>query len=286
MFSNWVTQFATASQRIFEVLDTPSEAKDDPGAIPCPDITGEIEMKDVWFGYNPYNPVIKGISMKIEPGEKIGIVGRSGSGKTTLINLPCRFYDAQGGEVRIDGVNVQKFRRSELLQHIGLVLQESFLFRGSVKDNIAYGKPGASYEEILSASRAANCHDFIMNLPEGYDTQLGERGAGLSGGESQRISIARALLCNPRILILDEATSNVDTESEQEIQEALKIIGTGRTVIYIAHRLSTLKDADRIYVIDSGKIAEFGTHEELMRRKGIYYKLVKVQTGLASLELD
>jgi ATP-binding cassette subfamily B protein len=286
MFSNWVTQFATASQRIFEILDMPSEVQDDPDAIDCPYISGAIEMDDVWFGYDPYNPVIKGVSLKIEAGEKIGIVGRSGSGKTTLVNLLCRFYEIQRGEIKIDGVSIRRFKRPEILQHIGLVLQEPFLFRGSIKDNIAYGMPDATWEDILNASRAANCHDFIMKLPEGYDTQLGERGAGLSGGEKQRLSIGRALLFNPRILILDEATSSVDTESEQEIQRALRIIGEGRTVISIAHRLSTLKDADRIYVIDSGRLAEFGTHEELMERQGVYYKLVKIQTELASLELD
>ena len=286
MFSNWVTQFATASQRIFEILDMPSEVQDDPDAISCPHISGAIEMNDVWFGYDPYNPVIKGVSLKIEAGEKIGIVGRSGSGKTTLVNLLCRFYEIQRGEIKIDGVPVQRFKRPEILRHIGLVLQEPFLFRGSIKDNIAYGMPEATWEEILNASRAANCHDFIMKLPEGYDTQLGERGAGLSGGERQRVSIGRALLFNPRILILDEATSSVDTESEQEIQRALRIIGEGRTVISIAHRLSTLKDANRIYVIDSGRLTEFGTHEELMKRQGVYYKLVKIQTELASLELD
>ncbi len=286
MFSNWVTQFATASQRIFEILDMPSEVQDDPDAISCPQISGAIDMDDVWFGYDPYNPVIKGVSLKIEAGEKIGIVGRSGSGKTTLVNLLCRFYEIQGGEIKIDGVPVRRFKRPEILQHIGLVLQEPFLFRGSIKDNIAYGMPGATWEDILNASRAANCHDFVMKLPEGYDTQLGERGAGLSGGEKQRVSIARALLFNPRILILDEATSSVDTESEQEIQRALRVIGKGRTVISIAHRLSTLKDANRIYVIDAGRMVEFGTHEELMKRQGVYYKLVKIQTELASLELD
>ncbi|MBU2495426.1 MAG: ABC transporter ATP-binding protein [Candidatus Omnitrophota bacterium] len=286
MFSNWVTQFATASQRIFEILDMPSEVQDEPDAISCPHISGAIEMSDVWFGYDPYNPVIKGISLKIKAGEKIGIVGRSGSGKTTLVNLLCRFYEIQRGEIKIDGVSVRRFKRPEILQQIGLVLQEPFLFRGSIKDNLAYGMPGAGWEDILNASRAANCHDFIMKLPEGYDTQLGERGAGLSGGEKQRVSIARALLCNPRILILDEATSSVDTESEREIQRALRIIGAGRTVISIAHRLSTLKDANRIYVIDSGRLVEFGAHEELMKRPGVYYKLVKIQTELASLDLD
>jgi len=285
MFSNWVTQFATASQRIFEILDMPSETLDAPDAIDCPDIRGDIEFKDIWFGYDPYNPILKGISLKIQAGEKIGIVGRSGSGKTTLINLLCRFYDVQRGRILIDGEDIRHFKQTQLLQHLSLVLQEPFLFRGSVRENIAYGRPEATFEEILNASKAANCHDFIMKLSEGYDTPLGERGAGLSGGEKQRISIARALLCNPRILILDEATSSVDTESEQEIQRALEVIGRGRTLISIAHRLSTLKTADRIYVIDRGQLVESGNHAELMGKQGTYYRLVQIQSTLASLDL-
>ncbi|MFH0796566.1 MAG: ABC transporter ATP-binding protein [Candidatus Omnitrophota bacterium] len=285
MFSNWVTQFATASQRIFEILDTPSDMVTNPDALPCPDIRGDIELDNVWFGYDRYKPVIKGISLKISAGEKIGIVGRSGSGKTTLVNLICRFYDAQRGAVNIDGTDVTRYRRSEMLRHIGLVLQEPFLFRGPVKDNIAYGNPGATLDEIINAAYAANCHGFIMRLAEGYDTRLGEGGAGLSGGEKQRVSIARAFLCNPKVIILDEATSSVDAESEQEIQRALEIIGQGRTVISIAHRLSTLKNADRIYVIEDGKLMEFGTHEELSQKKGVYARLVMIQTQLARLEL-
>jgi len=286
MFSNWVTQFATASQRIFEILDTPSDVVTNPDALPCSDIRGDIELDNVWFGYDRYKPVIKGVSLKISAGEKIGIVGRSGSGKTTLVNLICRFYDAQGGTLKIDGADVTRYRRSEMLRQIGLVLQKPFLFRGQVKDNIAYGNPGATLEEMINASYAANCHGFIMRLAEGYDTRLGEGGAGLSGGEKQRVSIARAFLCNPKIIILDEATSSVDTESEQEIQRALEIIGRGRTVISIAHRLSTLKNADRIYVIDDGRLMESGTHEELLNKKGVYARLVMIQTQLAKLELE
>lgn len=282
--SNWLSGFLAASQRVFDILDTPPAMEDQPDAKPLDRVTGSIELDRVTFGYDPYNPVIKDVSMRIDPGQMIGIVGKSGSGKSTLINLICRFYDIQKGSVRIDGRDVRELRRQDLRRHIGLVLQEPFLFRASIAENIAYGRPDATPQEILDAAKAAYAHDFIMRQPLGYDTQLGERGAGLSGGERQRVSIARALLCNPAILILDEATSSVDTESEQEIQRALAVLCRGRTTIAIAHRLSTLKGADRIYVIDDGRVAEFGSHGELMDQKGIYYKLVKIQTELARLE--
>ncbi|MBI4551326.1 MAG: ABC transporter ATP-binding protein [Candidatus Latescibacteria bacterium] len=282
--SNWLTSFMTSSQRVFEILDTDPGLHDNPKAVKMPALRGEIEFDHIVFGYDPYNAVIKDVSFTIEAGRMIGIVGRSGSGKSTLINLLCRFYDVQEGAVRIDGVDVRNIRREDLHRHIGLVLQEPFLFRASVAENIAYGKPDATFEEIMNAAKAANAHDFIMRLPAGYDTRLGERGAGLSGGERQRVSIARALLCNPAILILDEATSSVDTESEQQIQEALTVLCKGRTTIAIAHRLSTLRGADCIYVIDNGRLAEFGSHTELMRQEGIYHRLVQIQTQLASLE--
>lgn len=286
MFSNWATQFVASCQRIFEILDTPTEVSDPPDAIPCPEMRGEIEFRNAWFGYDRYNPVIKGVSLRISAGEKIGIVGRSGSGKTTLISMICRFYDPQRGKILLDGNDVLKLKRSDVLDHIGLVLQEPFLFRGSVRANLTYGKPDATTEEILAASKAAQCHDFIMNLSNGYDTYLGERGAGLSGGERQRLSIARALLRNPSILILDEATSSVDTESEQRIQEALKVISRGRTVISIAHRLSTLKDADRIFVMDNGRLIEEGDHVRLMALGGVYHGLVRIQAQLSKLETE
>ncbi|MBI5394310.1 MAG: ABC transporter ATP-binding protein [Verrucomicrobia bacterium] len=282
--SDWLTEFLSSSQRVFDILDTPAEPNDAPDSQPMPAVRGQIGFDAVTFGYDPYNAVIKDISLSIEPGQLIGIVGKSGSGKTTLINLLCRFYDVQKGAIRIDGVDVRQMRRDDLRKHIGLVLQEPFLFRASIADNIAYGRPDAAPHEIMDAARAANAHDFIMRQPAGYDTQLGERGAGLSGGEKQRISIARALLCDPSILILDEATSNVDTESEQEIQKALAVLRKGRTTIAIAHRLSTLRGADRIYVIDQGRVAETGDHEELMAKKGIYHKLVMIQTRLTKLE--
>jgi ATP-binding cassette subfamily B protein len=207
----------------------------------------------------------------------IGLVGQSGSGKSTLINLICRFYDPCEGSVRIDGVDIRHLALSDYRRHIGLVLQEPFLFFGTIADNIAYGKPEASREEIVAAARAAHAHDFILRLPQGYDSLVGERGQGLSGGERQRISIARALLINPRILILDEATSAVDTETEQEIQRALDNLVQGRTTIAIAHRLSTLQRADRLVVMEQGQLVEQGRHEELMQRQGVYWRLYEAQ---------
>ncbi|NUN94897.1 MAG: ABC transporter ATP-binding protein [Candidatus Omnitrophica bacterium] len=284
LFSNWVSSFVTSSHRIFEVIDNNPSLRDRADAEPLGRVRGNIEFRNVTFGYDPYNPILHNVSLDIEAGATIGIVGRSGSGKTTIINLVCRFYDPQEGEVLLDGRDLRDMRREDLRRHVGLVLQEPFLFRATVSDNIAYGKPEAEYIEILNASRAANCHDFIMRLPSGYDTRLGERGAGLSGGERQRVSIARALLCDPDILILDEATSSVDTESETQIQEALAALCKGRTTIAIAHRLTTLRGADKIYVIDNGRVAESGSHRELMERGGIYFHLVEMQTQLASLE--
>jgi ATP-binding cassette, subfamily B, bacterial len=284
MFSNWVTGFLSAGQRIFEVLDANVSVKDDAQAVEVPRIDGSIEFRNVVFGYDPYQPVLKGVDFQIQPGSFVGIVGKSGSGKTTLVNLINRFYDVQQGEVLIDGVNVRDMRQSDLHRDIALVLQEPFLFSATIAENIAYGRPEATMEEIVDAAKAANAHDFITRRSAAYDTKLGEQGAGLSGGERQRISIARALLCNPRILILDEATSSVDTESEQEIQRALAVLCKGRTTIAIAHRLSTLKNSDWIYVVDQGRIAESGTHDGLMEQGGIYHRLVKIQTELTRLE--
>ena len=217
----------------------------------------------------------------IRPGEKIGIVGRSGSGKTTLVNLISRFYDVESGRVLLDGVDVRELASGDLRRHVGVVLQEPFLFRGTICDNLVYGRPDATAEEAITAARAAQAHDFILHTPLGYDTWLGERGAGLSGGERQRVSIARALLYDPKVLILDEATSSVDTESEKSIQEALRVLARGRTTIAIAHRLSTLRDSDRIFVFDHGRLIEQGTHNELMRLDGKYAKLVKIQSQIA-----
>jgi ATP-binding cassette subfamily B protein len=284
LLSNWFSSFTTATHRIFEILDTEAQIKEPSYGKNLKDIQGTIEFDRVSFGYDPYQPVIKDISFKINEGETIGIVGKSGSGKTTIINLICRFYDIQKGNIYIDGQNVKDILSSELRKHIGLVLQEPFLFRGTIAENISYGKPDADLKEIINAAIFANAHEFIMKMPNGYDTWLGERGAGLSGGEKQRIGIARALLCNLPILILDEATSSVDTESEKKIQDALSYLVKGKTTIIIAHRLSTLKDVDRIYVIDDGRIVESGNHQHLMEIKTVYYNLVKIQTEPAKIE--
>ena len=285
MFSNWVTGFLSAGQRVFEVLDSSLTLPEPPNPVRVASVKGSVELRNVTFGYDPYRPILKNVSLTIEPGKFIGIVGKSGSGKTTLVNLICRFYDVQEGEVLVDGVDVRAIASEDIHRNVGLVLQEPFLFRASIAENIAYGRPQAQPQAIMDAAKAANAHQFIARRPNGYDMKLGENGAGLSGGERQRISIARALLCDPRILILDEATSSVDTESEQEIQKALSVLCKGRTTIAIAHRLSTLKNSDKIYVIDDGKIAEEGSHEELLAKQGIYHKLVKIQTELTKLEV-
>ena len=220
------------------------------------------------------------MNFKAAPGEMIGLVGKSGAGKSTTINLICRFYEPDAGSILIDGVDYRDIQLQSLRNQIGIVLQEPFLFNGTIADNIRYGKPDASFEEIMVAAKAANAHNFILSKPDGYDTMVGERGSKLSGGERQRVSIARAILHNPRILILDEATSSVDVETEKQIQEAIGNLIRGRTTFAIAHRLSTLRNADRLIVVDKGEIAEMGTHEEVMEKKGAFYPLVETQTAI------
>jgi ATP-binding cassette subfamily B protein len=272
-----VTQKAAAgAKRIFDILDHVSSVPEATNPVHLERIEGRINIKDVGFRYGN-RAVIRGLNLEIKPGEMIGLVGHSGSGKSTLVNLICRFYDVSEGAILVDGVDIRSLPISEFRRNIGLVLQEPFLFFGTIADNIAYGKPGATREEIIAAARAAHAHEFILRLPHGYDSMVGERGQTLSGGERQRISIARALLIDPHILILDEATSSVDTTTEKEIQKALDNLVQGRTTIAIAHRLSTLRQADRLVVLDRGQIVEIGPHDELLARRGAYYRLYQAQ---------
>ena len=274
---------ATSAERVFDVLDTHPEVIDQPGAMLMPPIEGQVEFRGVHFGYEEDKPVIEDLNFTVEPGEMIGLAGHSGAGKSTLINLICRFYEPQEGAILIDDHDTRQVNLQSLREQIGVVLQDPFLFNGTVADNIAYGHPESSLEQTVAAAKAANAHDFIMNMPDGYDTMVGERGTRVSGGERQRLSIARAILRNPRILILDEATSNVDTQTEAQIQEALERLVQGRTTFAIAHRLSTLKNAHRLLILDKGKLAEIGTHDELIAQDGIYANLCRMQTEMSKL---
>ncbi len=275
---------AAGTKRIFEILDHVSSVPEPTEPVKVQNIQGEIKLTNAAFRYGN-RLVIKNLSLTIKPGEMIGLVGQSGSGKSTLVNLICRFYDLSEGSVELDGVDIRRFMLADYRAHIGLVLQEPFLFFGTIADNISYGRSDATRSEIISAARAAHAHEFILRLPQGYDSLVGERGQGLSGGERQRISIARALLINPKILIMDEATSSVDTETEQEIQKALDNLVKGRTTIAIAHRLSTLKRADRLVVMEQGEKVEEGSHDELMARQGAYWRLYQAQAHQAELGL-
>ncbi len=279
-----VTQKAAAgAKRIFDILDHVSSVPESQNPVHLERIEGRIDIRNIGFRYGN-RAVLRGVDLSIRPGEMIGLVGHSGSGKSTLVNLICRFYDVSDGAILVDGVDIRSLPITEYRRHIGLVLQEPFLFFGTIADNIAYGKPGATREEIIAAARAANAHEFILRLPHGYDSLVGERGQTLSGGERQRISIARALLIDPQLLILDEATSSVDTSTEKEIQKALDNLVRGRTTIAIAHRLSTLRQADRLVVLDKGQVVEVGQHEELLAREGAYYRLYQAQQRQAETE--
>ena len=274
---------ATSADRVFEILDTPPSVADKKDAVALEKVQGNVEFRDVYFSYDTEKNALNGVSFHAEAGEMIGLVGHSGAGKSTLINLITRFYDASDGTIEIDGHNIQDIKVKALRQQVGVVLQDPFLFQGTIAENIGYSKPGATRHEIVAAAKAANAHDFIIKFPDGYDTMVGERGARVSGGERQRISIARAILKNPRILILDEATSSVDTETESKIQEALERLVRGRTVFAIAHRLSTLKYADRLVVLKDGEVDEIGTHEELLAKEGTYAGLCSKQTELSKI---
>ncbi len=281
--NEWLTRSMTAAERIFEILDTQTEVPEAESPVQMSEIRGEIELRDVTFGYEKHSPVIKGMSLKIAAGEMIGLVGHSGAGKSTTINLATRLYDADEGRILVDGVDIRRIPLAQLRSQIGVVLQETFLFSGTVFENIAYAKPEAGPEEVLAASKMANAHDFIMTRADGYDSEVEEGGGNFSSGEKQRLAIARAILHNPKILILDEATSSVDTKTEKQIQEAITRLVEGRTTIAIAHRLSTLRDADRLAVVDKGEIKELGSHEELVAKEGIYHELVKTQTEMTSV---
>lgn len=274
----WYTDCMNSAQRMFEIIDAVPEVKEAPEPVRPENFRGEIELKNVTFGYEAHKPILKDISFHVNAGEVFGIVGRSGAGKSTLVNLISRLYDTQEGEVLVDGINVKQYGFRELRKSVAMVSQETYIFMGTVAENIAYARPEASREEIIRAAVQANAHDFICKMPEGYDTLLGSSSRSLSGGEKQRISIARAILADPQILILDEATSAVDTETELAIQKSLERLEKGRTVLSIAHRLSTLRNATHLIVLDDGRLTESGTHEELLAKKGTYYKLSELQT--------
>jgi ATP-binding cassette subfamily B protein len=276
-----MSRATTSAHRVFEVLDTEPEVTDAPQPVRLEPVRGRVTFEHVTFAYDGVRQVLRGLSFDVAPGELIGLVGSSGGGKTTIVNLIARFYDVTGGAIRIDGVDLRRLETGHYRRQIGMVLQDPYLFHGTILENIRYGLPEASLDEAVRVARAANAHDFICKLQHGYDTVVGERGHTLSGGERQRVSIARAILHDPRILILDEATSSVDTETEREIQEALERLIAGRTVFAIAHRLSTLRKASRLFVIEDGRLAESGTHHELLAQPdGRYRRLYEMQLQL------
>ena len=272
----WINASA-GLERVIEIIDAPGEVKDIGEAKELHIGEGRIEFRNVTFGYDKNRPVLKNISFTAEPGERIAILGATGSGKTTLVYLIPRFYDVDSGEILIDGVPIDRYRLTSLRRQIGMVMQDVFTFSGSIADNIAFGRPNATRNEIIVAAKLARIHDFIMTLPNGYDTLLGERGVNVSGGQRQRLTIARAILTDPRILILDDSLSFVDANTEREIQIAIDEAMEGRTCFIIAQRLSTIKNANRIMVLDDGKIIEFGTHEELLARNGVYRRIYETQ---------
>jgi len=272
-----ILRASAAADRIFEILDAESEVREAPDAVALEDVRGEVDFDDVYFRYAIGEQVLQGINLHVSPGERIALVGRSGAGKTSIINLLPRFYDPESGVIRIDGRDIRTVTLDSLRARMAMVLQETFLFSGTVRENLAYGKLDATNEEIEAAARIANAHEFVTQLPEGYETQVGERGIKLSGGQKQRIAIARAVLANPRILILDEATSSVDAESEFLIHQALERLMHGRTTFIVAHRLSTIKNADRIVVLEEGRVVAQGDHQTLLVTSSIYAQLYDMQ---------
>ena len=284
---DWWTNCMNSAQRIFEVIDRETDIPEAENPIHIEKMNGDVELKNVSFAYEPNRTILKNVSFKVKKGEMIGLVGHSGAGKSTITNIITRLYDVNDGEVLIDGINVKNISIASLHSNIGMVLQETFLFSGTVAENIAYGKPEASIEEIIAASKKAHAHEFISALPDGYDTVLGRGGSDLSGGEKQRISIARAILMDPAILIFDEATSALDTKTEQQIQEAMESLVKDRTTIAIAHRLSTLKNADRLIVVKDGRVVESGTHKELFDKPdGVYASMAKKQLESISSKIE
>jgi len=281
---NWSSRSLTAAERVFEILETQPEVRDAEDMVEMSEIQGKVEFRDVTFGYDPNKPVLKKMCFDVQPGEMMGLVGHSGAGKSTTINLLCRFYDVDEGELLIDDVPIRRIRLEDLRRQIGMVPQDTFLFSGTMAENISYAKLGATEEEIIRAAKLANAHDFILRKADGYETLIGEGGQGLSAGEKQRIAIARAVLHNPRILILDEATSHVDVETEKQIQEAIAELIRGRTTIAIAHRLSTLKNADRLLVLKEGEVAEVGSHSELLEKEGEFHRLVQMYQEISKVQ--
>jgi len=271
-----------SSERLFNLLDTEPDLQDAPGAVSLPPVEGRVEFNNVSFGYNDEETVLRDIDLQVKPGQRIALVGETGAGKSTIIRLVARFFDIDQGELLVDGYDVRKVTRPSLRQQLGIVLQDTFLFSGTIADNIRYGRLGATDEDVREAAKAVGAHEFIMRAPEGYETDAGENGVNLSVGQRQMISFARALLANPRILILDEATSSVDTATEKHIEKGLNTLMEGRTSFVIAHRLSTIVNADQIVVMDQGRIVERGTHEELLARGGRYYKLYTMQWAEAA----